>query len=125
MSPNYILNNEGEPVATMDVLEWAKWFETADRKIAKDQIGDCRVSTVFLGMDHSFGDGPPLLFETMVFGPPKHPLDEECERYTTRAEALAGHKAMCERVRTTPSALATFWEALRRFLHLGQTETWR
>lgn len=99
MSPNYMLNDDGEPVAVTDVLKWADWFETANRKIANDQIGECRVSTVFLGVDHSFGDGPPLLFETMVFGPDNHPFDEECERYATRTEAFAGHKAMCERVR--------------------------
>lgn len=28
-----------------------------------------RVSTVFLGIDYSFGQGPPVLFEMMVFGP--------------------------------------------------------
>jgi hypothetical protein len=31
--------------------------------------GNIGISTVFLGLDHRhFGDGPPLLFETMVFG---------------------------------------------------------
>jgi hypothetical protein len=30
-------------------------------------LGVVVVSTVFLGLDHSFGEGPPLLFETMVF----------------------------------------------------------
>ena len=50
---------------------------------------------VFLGLDHSFGSGPPLLFETMVFG---GPLDEEMDRYTTWDEAEAGHKAMVKRV---------------------------
>ena len=29
-------------------------------------------------------DGPPLLYETMIFG---GPLEEEQERYSTRAEA--------------------------------------
>jgi hypothetical protein len=44
---------------------------------------------VFLGTDHSFGDGPPLLWETMIFGG-KH--DEFQERYSNLADAKAGHK---------------------------------
>jgi hypothetical protein len=49
------------------------------------------VSTVFLGLDHGWGDDEdPLLFETMVFGGPN---DQDCIRYTTWAEAERGHFA--------------------------------
>jgi hypothetical protein len=51
---------------------------------------------VFLGLDHSFRQGPPILWETMVFG---GPLDGEMMRYTSRAEAFDGHQEMCRRVR--------------------------
>jgi hypothetical protein len=51
------------------------------------------VSTVFLGLDHAWGDGPPLLFETMIFGGTE---DEYCERYSTWEEAEAGHKKAVE-----------------------------
>jgi hypothetical protein len=51
---------------------------------------------VFLGLDHSHGGGPPLLFETLVFG---GPLADEGDRYPTRAAALAGHDQMVARVR--------------------------
>lgn len=47
------------------------------------------VSTVFLGLDHSFGEGPPVLFETMVFGG-KH--NEEQWRYCTWDQAEVGHR---------------------------------
>jgi hypothetical protein len=57
-------------------------------------IGEVRVSTVFLGIDHAW-EGPPLLFETMVFG---GPLDEEMERYSTWEEAERGHAVMARRV---------------------------
>ncbi len=50
-----------------DVLEWGRYFEKADRHVAKTDVGPFWVSTVFLGIDHQFGEGPPLLFETMVF----------------------------------------------------------
>lgn len=27
-----------EPVTVADALEWAKWFQTADRKVARDEV---------------------------------------------------------------------------------------
>jgi len=88
---NYILNAAGDPVAEPDVLAWALWFSSADRTIGRAELAnDVTVSTVFLGVDHNFGSGPPLVFETMIFG---GPLDETQYRYATRAQALAGHEA--------------------------------
>lgn len=90
---NYILDGH-EAVVVSDILEWAQWFESADRIVDKtDVTEDCRVSTVFLGIDHQFGDGPPLLFETMIFG---GPLDEEQWRYSTWDEAVVGHSKAVE-----------------------------
>ena len=89
----YILNGR-EPVS-VDFETWAKWYGTADRHVADTQLGDVRISTVFLGLDHSFGGRHPLLFETMVFG---GYLDGEQDRYTTWAEADAGHTRMVQRV---------------------------
>ena len=89
---NYIL--EGKKAVKCDeVLAWAKWYETGDRLVAKTDNGEVRVSTVFLAIDHSFGEGDPLLFETMIFGG-EH--DEEQWRYSTWEEAEAGHKNACE-----------------------------
>lgn len=80
------------------IREWASLFEDEDyRRVALTEIGDVRISTVWLGIDHNFwGQGPPLIFETMVFG---GPLDEEQERYSTEAQALAGHDQMVAKVR--------------------------
>lgn len=50
----------------------------------------------FLGIDHNWGVGPPLLFETMVFG---GWLDGEQERCSTWDEAEAQHKTMVLRVK--------------------------
>ena len=44
------------------------------------------VSTVWLGLDHAHGDGPPILFETMVFGEGSW-VDQDCQRYSTLLEA--------------------------------------
>lgn len=69
-----------------------------DRHVADEMIGDTRVSTVFLGIDHQFGDGPPLLFETMVFSS-NQDLDEYCDRYATWDQAAAGHQKIVAMVR--------------------------
>jgi len=37
-------------------VEWATWFETGDRRVARKEIGDIAISTVFLGIDHNFLD---------------------------------------------------------------------
>lgn len=76
------------PVPCNDLMEWAKSMESANRIVAKDTVGDVRVSTVFLGLDHSFGGPSPLLFETMIFGGPH---DGYQERYTFWDDAEAGH----------------------------------
>jgi len=94
MSGKYILDKH-DVVECDDLMTWAKWYGTADRGVALDQKGDVEVSTIFLGIDHQFGDGPPLLFETMVFGS-EH--DQYTDRYSTWEEAEAGHKQMCEKV---------------------------
>ena len=71
------------------LLRWAQWFETADRQVRETIQGDVRISTVFLGLDHSFdGKGPPIVFETMVF---QGEHGGEMERYCTWEEAEAGH----------------------------------
>jgi len=64
---------------------------TDEWRVAKTDLpGDVFVSTVFLGLDHGFGrPGPPILFETMVFG---GPMDDYQERYATWDEAEAGHE---------------------------------
>src|SRR4051812_18982438 len=97
MSLYYIL--DGHELRPAETMEWAMWFQLAgeDRIVAKTQLpDDVLVSTVFLGLDHGFGNGPPLVFETMVFG--KGDRDEICERYSTWAEAEVGHMEIVERL---------------------------
>jgi len=84
----WVLDEAGRPQPVDDVLTWARWFETAERTVASDHVGDVHVSTVFLALDHAFGVGPPVLWETMIFG---GALDQECWRYTSREAAIAGH----------------------------------
>ena len=68
-------------------------------RLFSTEIGQSRISTVFLSMDHGLGgligDGTPVLFETMVFGG-EH--DDYQERYHTYDEAEEGHKRIVEMV---------------------------
>ena len=66
-----------------------------DRHVAWDEVAGAKVSTVFLVIDHGF-EGPPVLFETMVFNGPH---DQWQDRYQTWDEALAGHNRVVEALR--------------------------
>lgn len=93
----YFKLNGHEVVACEDVLEWARWFENAQRHVADDTVEGYRVSTVFLGLDHGFRHrGPPVVFETMIFTPDGE--IEGMDRYCTWEEAEAGHADMRRRM---------------------------
>lgn len=55
-----------------------------------------RVSTVWLGLNHNWSGGPPLIFETMVFGGAH---DSETWRYATEEQAKEGHVEVIEFLR--------------------------
>jgi hypothetical protein len=61
------------------------WIGQSNCQIARDEIGDISVSTVFLGIASGEVDGVPILFETMVLP------SNSVRRYTTHQQALAGH----------------------------------
>lgn len=87
----YVLDGH-KPVAC-DLLTWARSQESGDaRRVAEDFINDSWISTVFLGLDHSFFQGPALVFETMIFDGPH---DGHLERCSTWDEAVETHKRAC------------------------------
>jgi len=79
----YLVNKK--PVKCENMSDLSR-FSTEDRTVCKTKIGKVEVSTVFLGLDHRIFDGPPLLFETMIF-----PECDYMERYSTWDEAAEGH----------------------------------
>jgi hypothetical protein len=92
------------------MMEWARWFTKANRIVAQEETRFHWVSTIFLGLDHSWGKGPPILFETMVFergaeirefGGKLFPARESVDqwRYASWDDAEAGHKATLKRLR--------------------------
>ena len=101
-------DREGRLLSWDEYLDM-KYHDPEYRRIGSDMIGDFWVSTVWLGIDHDLsGQGPPLIFETMVFTGPKdpraadpRPLGEDVyqQRYATEAEARAGHAAVVAALR--------------------------
>jgi hypothetical protein len=99
------------------VLAWGREFEDLDKRVvARDDVDGCLVSTIFLGLDHAWGDGPPILFETMAFSAATkrvellsaardvHETLHE-RRYATYDEALAGHAEVLAEVKATVAKL--------------------
>jgi len=86
----YTLDGEKRPVPAPGLGEWADWFAEhgEESRVGRDECGGATVSTVFLGIDHNHGQGPPLLFETMVF---VNGHGGYMERYHTYDDALIGH----------------------------------
>lgn len=74
----------GSDEETVMTINW-KWFAYKSEQVF--------VSTVFTGINMNYHDGPPLTFETMIFGG-KH--DQYQERYATAAQAIEGHKKACK-----------------------------
>jgi hypothetical protein len=82
--------NDGHtPVPVDDVVSWGSWFCQHDqaRTVGHTRMGGTLVSTVFLGIDHAFLGGPPMLFETMIFGGPNDQTQERCSTWK-QAEAM-------------------------------------
>ena len=86
--------NDRKP-ARVEQQEWAQWFGAHhdERVVGRWYFAGTEGSTVFLGVDHQVGDGPPLVFETMVFGPRGTP--QLVRRYATWTEAEKSHMATC------------------------------
>ncbi len=100
-------DRDGQPIegteAPADSVEFSVAMQTVEKllgdrdyKIVKQDVlkSGRVVSTVWLALDHQFGSGPPLIFETMVFESDKDYTDLDSARYTTEEEAIAGHENM-------------------------------
>lgn len=95
-------DRDGQPVS---IQEWTDLRSSEEYIRVASTYGPGErwwVSTVWIGIDMGFRrSGPPVIFETMVFG---GPLTDECFRYATEAEAHAGHEVI----------VATVEQAVRR-----------
>lgn len=89
----YVLRGK-TPVIEEDLTKWGMFMSNGDlRRVKLDVIGKSTVSTVFLGLDHNFIGGKPLLFETMVFP------GDNCWRTSTWDEAVKTHETVCKSIK--------------------------
>jgi hypothetical protein len=106
MLENYVLDEDKNPVHEPDLIKFSKFFsDMKNKRVARTvgevtlngkPVGNVEISTVFLGINHQVGDGPPLLFETMVFG---GPMDGHCERCSTWEAAEQQHEKVCVKLK--------------------------
>ena len=89
---------DGEPLSEQQALELFHGDPEKNRRVAQTEYGGVEVSTVLLVIDHNWGKGPPLIFETMIFGGEFH---QSQWRYSTREEAEAGHVEACQKAFAT------------------------
>ncbi len=82
-------DRQGNP---MTLLEWGKKFEDREYQVvAQTKVHNYFVSTIWLGLNHAFGNSRPLIFETMIFNKGEEAFSEFQQRYSTEKEAKAGH----------------------------------
>lgn len=120
VSNYYILDGKTTVAATL--REWTRWMEANHnkRRVAQDTVDRYWISTVFLGLNHSWGDGPPLLFETLVFDRAEtkviewpggrvrefHPnIEDYGRRWHTWEEAEAGHAKVVRQMKAKTMGL--------------------
>ena len=96
-----------EPVKLETLKAWVEEVARRDRiaaetgvdpwRVGLAEIGEVEISTVFLGLDQNhLRRGPPVLFETMIFG---GRLDHSRNRCATWDEAKAMHAEAVQQVR--------------------------
>lgn len=95
---NYILK-DGKIIEEPDIRKWGRWFQDNNNSIENTVVEGIKISTVFLGIDHSFEDDTePILFETMIFGG-EH--DQYQRRYSDIEQAKIGHQKVIELVKNS------------------------
>lgn len=89
----YVHDSEFREFPAYDTRHWSYFMESA-RFICHTYVESqptILVSTSFLGVDHNLlREGPPVLWETMVFKDHKV-LDDYTKRYTSHHDAVIGH----------------------------------
>jgi len=92
----YILGKDGRARTTTNLRKWHENFRnTRLRRVSRTKTKTATVSTVFLGMNHRFGDGPPLVWETMIIGGDLDAYQTRCSG--TRTAAIAMHKEVVQK----------------------------
>jgi len=83
-------HRDGTPIVDNELLsadtQWALMFEDSKGRTignTRTLYGE-RLSTVWLGLDHGFFGGRPLIFETMLFAPKRNDAQRDREKNRSR-----------------------------------------
>lgn len=90
--PDYF-NKQGDPITMQEYvsLEEIEGY----KQVAYDELDNgTHISTVWLGFDHGYGPGGPIIFETLVANSEWE--EQEMYRYCTEEEALKHHKHLVD-----------------------------
>ena len=66
MEPEYfkLVNRIAMPCTMEEALEF---YGEDKKRVRETEIGPATVSTIFMPLNHNFGGGDPILFETMIY----------------------------------------------------------
>lgn len=117
----YVLDENRVPVAEPDLFKWARWFEnTEGRAVKQEKFGRVLVSTVFLGLDHNWSEGPPILWETMIFNGRHDGYQTRCAGSWEQAEAM--HATALQYMRAhRKSVLRSRRKMIRHIMRMRET----
>src|SRR5690606_30445769 len=102
MYHHYYRLTEDFQIEPTDADGWAETFDDPRRFLARDRVGAFEVSTVFLGINHAFTEGPPLVFETMIFLHGRNGWEggeQYMERFATYDDAMTKHAYIVQTLR--------------------------
>lgn len=91
----YYIETGTHQLLPVDVLRWADHLEHANREVATTIDAAFVLYTSFIGIDYSFGTGPPLVYETMLEMPGNQAFHW---RHHTRPEAMLFHAAVVDAI---------------------------
>jgi hypothetical protein len=89
----YILRGK-TPVVAHNINEWGKFCnDINNRRVAYHKNKEYSISTVFLGLEHGFRNGKPILWETLIYDYriKDSEFNEFLYRYTTWNQAVLHH----------------------------------
>jgi hypothetical protein len=98
----YKLDSDNNPIPCSGISEYEEWFMKHGTTVAQTRFLDTKgisiyVSTVFLGLDHSYNSTVPILWETMILG---GPFDQQSFRYSSFKDALEGHNQIVDDIKS-------------------------
>jgi hypothetical protein len=98
MTSHFYYDRQGNPIS---LAQWGRLQEQDGyKRVAFTDLDWYHVSTVWLGLNHSWRPGVLHIFETMIFALDDHDdLHHLQQRYSTEAQALAGHDQIVALVR--------------------------